>query len=169
MRFRHMPWSVPHTLLAMLTLTIAALSLGPSFAHVLEALPRLTVWSPELWREATVFNGQFSLFAKVGAPLDIAAILLPGLLAYVARGDPRLAGFAVAAAVAYACALAAWAVIVAPTNSVLATWQPGPIPADFEAVRWRWETGHMAVAAAKLLGFVLLAWGLPGSQATLQA
>lgn len=30
------------------TLLFTALSLGPSFAHVLEALPRLTVWSPEL-------------------------------------------------------------------------------------------------------------------------
>ena len=44
---------------AVLTATIAALSLGPSFAHVLESLPRLSQWSPELWRETTVFNSQF--------------------------------------------------------------------------------------------------------------
>jgi hypothetical protein len=43
---------------------------------------------------------------------------------------------------------------------VLATWTPGPIPADFRAVQWRWETGHMAVAAAKLVGFVFAAFAL---------
>ncbi|TGU67784.1 DUF1772 domain-containing protein, partial [Mesorhizobium sp. M00.F.Ca.ET.186.01.1.1] len=47
---------------SVLTITIAALSLGPSFAHALESLSRLTRWSPALWREATVFNAQFQLF-----------------------------------------------------------------------------------------------------------
>ncbi|RVD46830.1 DUF1772 domain-containing protein, partial [Mesorhizobium sp. M8A.F.Ca.ET.023.02.2.1] len=56
---------------SVLTATIAALSLGPSFAHVLESVPRLIRWSPALWREATVFNGQFLLFAIIGAPLDV--------------------------------------------------------------------------------------------------
>ena len=56
---------------SLFVLTLAALSLGPSFAHVLEAPPRLTIWSPELWREATVFNGQFQLFATIGGPLRI--------------------------------------------------------------------------------------------------
>jgi hypothetical protein len=30
----------------LLTLVISALSLGPSFAHVLEAYPRLSLWAP---------------------------------------------------------------------------------------------------------------------------
>jgi hypothetical protein len=38
-----------------------------------------------------------------------------------------------------------------PANSILATRKPGPIPADFEAVRSRWKTGHMVVAALKAL------------------
>ena len=38
----------------MIAAVIAALSLGPSFAHVLEAGPRLSVWPPQLWRETTV-------------------------------------------------------------------------------------------------------------------
>ncbi|MGO4572822.1 hypothetical protein [Microvirga sp. 2TAF3] len=70
-----------------LALVISALSLGPSFAHALEALPRLTVWSPELWREATVFNGQFQLFGILGGPLDGGAILVAGILAYWVRKD----------------------------------------------------------------------------------
>ena len=142
--------------LGVLALIVAALSLGPSFAHVLEAPPRLTTWSPELWREAAVFNGQFTLFATIGGPLDVGAILLAGLFAWLVRREHPAGRFALAAAVLFAAALAIWASIVAPTNAVLATWRPGPVPADFTSVRARWEGGHMAVAALKLAGFVLL-------------
>lgn len=142
---------------SLLAATIAALSLGPSFAHVLESAPRLGVWSPQLWRETTVFNGQFRLFAVVGAPIDIAAILCPALLAYLLWPDRLASGYAMAATALFAFALAVWALRVAPANSVLAIWQPGqPIAADFNAIRWRWESGHMAVAALKFIGFVAL-------------
>jgi hypothetical protein len=141
---------------AALTAIIAALSLAPSFAHVLESGPRLIQWSPELWREATVFNGQFQLFVTVGAPMDLAAIAFPAVLAWMLRNDRLAFRFAVAAAILYAAALAAWFALVAPANSVLATWTPGPITEDFDAIRLRWETGHMVVAAIKLAGFASL-------------
>jgi hypothetical protein len=144
-------------ILSLLVLTLAALSLGPSFAHVLEAPPRLTVWSPELWREATVFNGQFQLFATIGGPLDVAAILATALLAYVLRRERSGFRLALAGCFLFASSLAVWFAWVAPANTVLATWTPGPIPDDFEAVRTRWETGHMAVAGLKLLGFMAMA------------
>lgn len=147
---------MPLIIWSVLTATIAALSLGPSFAHVLESLPRLTQWSPELWREATVFNAQFWLFAAVGAPLDLSAIALPAILAFMLRRDRPAFYFAVAAALLSA-ALAAWFLLVAPANSELATWVPGPIPKNFDAIRLRWETGHMAVAAIKLVGFIMVA------------
>ncbi|WP_352814505.1 hypothetical protein [Mesorhizobium sp. M0207] len=79
---------------SVLTAIVAALSLGPSFAHVLESVPRLTSWPPSLWRETTVFNAQFQFFAIVGAPLDVAAIACPGLLAWMLRSDrPAFGGF----------------------------------------------------------------------------
>lgn len=139
---------------SLLTVAVMALSLGPSFAHLLEAPPRLTVWSPELWREATVFNGQFVLFAYVGGPLDVGAIITGAVLAFLLRGDRPAFGFALAAALLYAAALATWFAVVAPANAVLATWQAGPIPQDFEAVRNRWETGHIVIAAIKFVGLV---------------
>ncbi|HWK68472.1 MAG TPA: DUF1772 domain-containing protein [Rhizobiaceae bacterium] len=148
------------TVLAALTAIVGALSLGPSFAHVLESVPRLTVWSPDLWRETTVFNQQFVLFAAVGGVLDVAAIICPVALAYLLRRDTPASAYAASAAVLYALALATWFLWVRPANDVLATWTPGPIPQDFEEVRLRWETGHMAVAAIKLGGFVTLVLSL---------
>ncbi|TPI38280.1 DUF1772 domain-containing protein [Mesorhizobium sp. B3-1-6] len=147
---------------SVLTAFVAALSLGPSFAHVLESLPRLTRWSPALWREAMVFNAQFQLFAVIGAPLDVVAILCPALLAWMLRRDPLAFRFVLAAALIYAVSLALWFGLVKPANDSLATWTPGPIPDDFEAARLRWETGHMAVTVAKALGFISLCFGLLG-------
>ena len=129
---------------------------------MLESLPRLTKWSPALWREATVFNAQFQLFAVIGAPLDIAAILCPALLAWMLRGQAAAFRFVLVATLLYAVSLALWFGLVKPTNDILATWAPGPIPDNFEAVRLRWETGHMAVTAAKVLGFISLCFGLLG-------
>jgi hypothetical protein len=97
---------------SVLAAAVAALSLGPSFAHVLESGPRLHVWSPELWREATVFNQQFKLFLIVGAPLDIAAILAPAVLTYLLRGDSPAFGFALGTTVFFALALLAWFLVV---------------------------------------------------------
>ncbi|TGP91419.1 MULTISPECIES: DUF1772 domain-containing protein [unclassified Mesorhizobium] len=143
-----------------LTALVGALSLGPSFAHVLESLPRLSHWPPVLWRETTVFNGQFLLFAVIGAPLDIAAIACPALLAWLIHEDRRAFWFAFSAALLYALSLIFWIVLVKPANDVLATWVPGPIPDDFEAIRLRWETGHMVVTAFKAAGFVSLVLAL---------
>lgn len=142
---------------SLAALIVTALSLAPSFAHVLEAPPRLLDWPPELWREATVFHGQFRLFGLLGGPLDIGAVLVTAGLAFVLRGRHPAFGYALAGAALFACGLAVWFTWVAPANSLLATWRPGPIPADFQAVRDRWETGHMAVAGLKLTGFVAIA------------
>jgi hypothetical protein len=157
-------------ILNLLVLTVTALSLGPSFAHVLEAPPRLAVWPAELWREATVFNGQFQLFAIIGGPLDIAAILGTALLAYAFRGEQPGFRMALGGCLLFALSLAVWFAWVAPANGILATWTRGPIPENFENVRNRWETGHMAVAGLKLLGFMATALAIiPSRQRPLPA
>jgi hypothetical protein len=140
-----------------IALVVAALSLAPSFAHALESHPRLTIWPPELWREATVFNAQFWLFAAVGAPIDILAIIVPAGLAMLLRGKRRQFTLALAATLCFALGLVLWFAIVATANSVLATWTPGPVPADFDAVRSQWELGHLTIAGVKLTAFALLA------------
>jgi hypothetical protein len=143
-------------LASIVSLVLAALSLGPSYAHVLEALPRLTVWPAELWRDATVFHRQFEWYALIGAPVDVAAIIAAVALAFLVRDRKPMFRPAVVGAACLAAGLASWFGFVAPANAVLATWQPGPIPADFDVIRMRWETGHMIVAAFRLFGFVML-------------
>ena len=140
-----------------LALVISALSLGPSLAHAMEAYPRLAIWAPELWRETTVFNAQFLLFLIVGAPFDVLAILVPGALTFLLRGRRPGFSLALAGTVGFALALAIWFAIVAPANAVLATWTPGAIPENFAAIRLRWETGHIVIAAVKLAAFALIA------------
>jgi hypothetical protein len=137
---------------SFLAMLVMALSLGPSFAHLLEAPPRLTLWSPELWREATVFNGQFTYFAVVGAPLDVGAIVLGGIMAFLVRRRRPAFGLALAGTILYAAALGTWVSVVAPMNAILAQWEPGPLPVDFAAVRDRWEAGHMAITGIKVVG-----------------
>lgn len=137
-------------------LILAALSLGPSFAHLLERPPRLA-WPPELWMATTSFGSQYAWFGRVGAILDPATILVLALLAWLTRR--RRPAF-VAASVGFflfGAALACWALIVQPMNLAMAGWTPGQVPADFEAVRARWEVGHAMVAALKLAGLVAVA------------
>jgi hypothetical protein len=146
-------------------LVIAALSLAPSFAHALESYPRLMIWPPELWRDATVFNAQFILFAVIGAPIDILAILVPAGLTFLLRGKRPQFALALAATLTFALGLIIWFAIVATANSVLATWTPGPIALDFDAVRRQWEFGHLMIAGVKLIGFTLLALACAWRQA----
>jgi hypothetical protein len=145
---------------SFLALLVMALSLGPSFAHLLEAPPRLTAWSPQLWREATVLNGQFLYFAIVGAPLDIGAILLGAVVTFVIRHKRPAVWLAMAATVLFATSLATWFAVVAPMNAILAQWGPGPIPDNFEAVRNQWETGHIVISAIKAVGLSCMIAGV---------
>jgi uncharacterized paraquat-inducible protein A len=149
-------------LASLLSLLLAAFSFGPSFAHVLESLPRLRTWPPELWRDATVFHGQFVLFLVVGAPLDVAAILASLWLTWTMRHEQPTFHLALIGFVLLAVALAVWFARVSPANTVLATWHSGAIPADFDAVRWRWESGHMMVATLKALGLLAICLAVLG-------
>lgn len=144
----------------VLTALVAALSLGPSFAHALEAGPRLKDWSPQLWRETTVFNRQFALFGAIGGPLEAAAIACPAVLAWLLRDEGVAFACALAATACQAGALLAWLLRVRPANAVMQQWTPGPIAPDFARIRKRWETGHLAIAAIKLAGFTCAAAAL---------
>jgi len=107
------------------------------------------------------------LFAIVGAPLDIGAIVASGVLAYLTCNDRRASWWAALGALLAGASLLVWFGVVAQANAVLVTWQPGPIPGDFAQVQKQWEFGHVGVATLKLLSFVSLAKAavcLPGPE-----
>jgi hypothetical protein len=143
----------------LLAVLLAALSLGMSFAHVLEMPPRLR-WAPELWMATTNFGGLYWLFGRVGGVIDVGAIAAAFILAYALRRERRAFRFSLSGALLLAAGLGLWAALVAPANAVMAGWVPATLPADFAAVRDRWEGGHTVVAIAKLAGFASLVLGL---------
>src|SRR3546814_21000273 len=122
-------------IVSLLALVLAALSLGPSYVHLLEAQPRLEIGSPELWRDTTVFNGQFRLFAVVGAPVAMATLLVTAIHAWLLRPETPAFRFASLRALLYLLRFVPWLLWVAPANCVVATWKPGPPRGKVEAVR----------------------------------
>jgi hypothetical protein len=117
-------------LASIVSLVLAALSLGPSYAHVLEALPRLTVWPAELWRDATVFHRQFEWYALIGAPVDVAAIIAAVALAFLVRDRKPMFRPAVVGAACLAAGLASWFGLSRPPTRC---WQHGS-PARFRRI-----------------------------------
>ena len=65
-----------------LTLTLASLLMGTSFAHTLEMPAKMNV-DGQLWR--TFQHTLYPYFAYVGAPVEIGAILTAAVLCYLVR------------------------------------------------------------------------------------
>lgn len=136
-------------------LLLAALSMALSFAHLMELAPRLR-WDPALWMATTNFGGLYYVFGTVGAVIDMAAIVGAATLTLLSRRQPAAFGLALCGTILLGAGLTAWFAFVAPANAVMTTWSPGVVPADFIAVRDRWEHSHAAIAVIKIAGFVAL-------------
>jgi hypothetical protein len=103
---------------------------------------------PELWRNDRFWRSVLAVRGRWRS--SDGGGRLPGCSCLDASCLPLAFRFAVAAA--FFAALASWFAL-APVNSVLSTWTPGPAPGISGAIRWRWETGHMVVASIKLAAF----------------
>ena len=136
------------------SLGLAGLSLAPSFAHLLEAPPRLR-WPAELWIAVTVFGGQYALFGSIGAVIDVAAVGAAFFLARISHNRPG-GEFALGGAILLALSLAVWLGVVFPASQVMGGWPQGSAPPDFDGIRARWETGHALMAGLKLTAFASL-------------
>jgi hypothetical protein len=135
---------------------LAALTLGMSFCHLMQ-LPARMAWDQYLWVGSTVQGGLYAMFGSIAAAIDVATVIVLGILAYFVREHGR-PGFrlALAAAVLFALAFALWWVLVYPVNVELATWVDGPVPADWTVYRSRWEWGHAVISLLELAGFAAL-------------
>jgi hypothetical protein len=137
-------------------LMLAALTLGLGFGHLMQ-LPSRMGWDQYLWVGSTVQGGLYAASGSVGALIFVATVIVLGLNAYFVREHGR-PGFrlALAAALLFTLALALWWVLVYPVNVELVKWVNGPVPADWNDYRARWEWGQASIALVELAGFAAL-------------
>ncbi len=139
-------------LLQIACLTCVILTLGLSFAHVLEIPGKLQLDGAQ-W--LMVQHHLYVGFGTVGAAIEVLAIMLAWVLAWHLRGRAG-SGAALAAAVATSIGLIEWALVVAPMNARLNGWTAATLPPDWNAVRNRWEAGHAVQAVLFFAAFLLL-------------
>jgi hypothetical protein len=146
---------MPLLLWRLLTVMLAALSMALSFCHLMEMPVRLS-WEPTLWMQTTNFGGLYYLFGRIGAVIDISAIVAAAVLVFLTRHRRPSFHLTMAGAALMAVGLAVWFSLVAPMNAIMAAWTADTVPHDFVAVRNQWEHSHATIAAIKIAGLAAL-------------
>ena len=143
--------------LRFIVIVLGALTLGLSFAHLME-MPARRSWDQSLWVATTVHGNLYRMFGPKGPGpwIEVSAILSTVTLAYLVRGDRRAFIWTAAGAACLVLAHASWWALVFPANLELASWVAGPVPADWQRWRDRWEFGHATGCIMRLLGFAAL-------------
>jgi hypothetical protein len=136
--------------LRIAAVVVVALSLGASFAHVLELPAKLDLSGDRYLAVQEIYR----YFGASATVLELGSVLL--MLAGLVLGWHRPGAHLLALAwIVFAASLVAWAVVVSPVNAVFASWAGHP-PAGWTAARDRWEWGHVAVFGLKLVSFTML-------------
>jgi hypothetical protein len=134
---------------------LGALSTGLAFSHLMQLPPRMGLDGPT-W---ITTQRLFPLYGSVGSFIEVGAVLLAGILTYLARTTPAF-GWALAGSLRFAAALAAWIVFVAPANAQIAQWTPQSMPGDWTRWRRQWEYAHAARAVLLIIGLGLIVQSL---------
>jgi hypothetical protein len=153
-----------------IAIALVALTMGTSFAHVLE-LPAKLHYTGEFYLRL-----QTSLHAYWGPPrvtgfVEPAAMLSVLFLAVLCRRGPVTLRLTLGAAI---CLLLAFPVVffwrVAPANATFFhAAHTGILPSGWNAWRMRWETGHAIRFVLHLIAFVMLAVSLTSERADTHA
>ena len=140
-----------------LSLLLVALTLGMTFAHVMEIPGKLRLEGAS-W--LTVQHNLYVAFGVVGAAIEVLAIVLTWLLVLMVRRRRPAVWWTLAAALCVSAGLADWFLLVAPMNAALSGWTPETLPADWTRYRDQWEIGHAIHAGFFALGFSALVLAL---------
>jgi hypothetical protein len=140
-----------------ISLIFVALTLGLTFAHVLEVVGKLRLGARD-W--LTVQQNLYVAFGPIGGTCEVLAIAFTWFTVFTRPRGSREARCSWIAAIAASVGLAVWAIVVAPMNSVLSAWTAETMRADWTLVRNRWELGHAAQAVLYGIALVslMLAW-----------
>ena len=138
----------------VLSLTLAALLMGTSFAHVLEMPAKLRYDGP-LWLQ--VQHSLYRVYGSIGGAIEVAAIVAAAILAVVLRDWRPALIAALAGTVCLVIAfLFVWVPVTSRVNARTAKWTRDTLPADWERWRRRWEISHAVRFVLHLSGLVLL-------------
>lgn len=138
-----------------ITLLLGALGLALGAAHVLELGPKMQ-YDAEMYMAVTSTLYQF--FGSVGAVIQISAIFMAIVVAFLVRHRPVF-HVTLFGTLGLVLSLLLWTLLVAPVN---AEWlevmksAPDSAPEAYLRLRSRWEYGHVAAFVSWLLGFGLL-------------
>jgi len=138
-------------------LVLVALTLGLAWAHVLEHPGKLRLDGPSWLR--VQHNLYIAFGPPVGAKMEVAAIVSSWIVLWLARRRRPAAWWTLVGAVLVTAALAEWAWLVAPMNTVLNGFTADALPATWTAVRDQWEFGHATHTALFGGGFCALLIG----------
>src|SRR4030095_4101810 len=144
------------TWIRLAALTLTALTMGLSFAHVLE-MPAKLVYPPDLY--IALQNSLYAYFGppNLGAFVEPGAILAVWILAYQVRHRRPAFRLTLGAAL---CLLVAFPLVffvfTQPANEVFQAARPASVPANFEAYRDQWEFSHAGRFVLHLAGFAFL-------------
>lgn len=132
---------------AFAALLLTASTLGLEFAHVLE-WPQKQQYSGPLY--VRLQESLYVWFGTVGGIVYVLAIVATVALAVLLRRAAGHRWWIGIAAALQVVGLASFLIVIVPVNSRLPANGPGTAPADWTALRARWELGHT-------IGFVLFA------------
>ena len=150
-RLESMKVSVTVIFWRFLALTLTALTMGLTFAHALEALPKLR-WNGKLY--LSVQTNLYYLFGNVGAATEVGAVVAAFVLTALVRGRGRVFGWTLAGALILLSSLVVWFLFVAPVNAQTSAWQQaGAVPTNWQAWRNQWEAAQAACFVLHLFGF----------------
>jgi hypothetical protein len=139
--------------LILLALLTSALTMGLEFAHVLEWAPKAT-YSPALYTRLQ--ESLYVWFGNVGGVVYVLAVLDTVALAVLTRHRPGFRVHTALAAGVQVVALATFLGMVYPVNFRFPVHGSGVPPADWSALRDRWELGHAIGFVLFLAAFVIL-------------
>ncbi len=136
----------------------AALGLGLTVAHILEIPGKRQLSGPE-W--LTVQHTFYGGFAIVGGIAELGGLVVSLALVAIERQRRARVWWPLISAIGFAGMLGAFAFGNRPLNAQIASWTATTLPADWTAVRDRWDTAHtISGVFAAVAFFSLLAGAL---------
>ncbi|HTM51412.1 MAG TPA: hypothetical protein VL285_22105 [Bryobacteraceae bacterium] len=135
------------------TVMLASLTTGMTFAHFLEMPQKMSYDAPMY---LAVTHTLYRYFAVIGAPVEVGGLIFAVILCWLIRGRRPAYELTLAGTICWAAGLALWFALIAPANYVLAAWTPSTIPADWTGYRNQWEYTHAVRAVLDVIAAACL-------------